>query len=365
MDYVPEKSAFNKIGEAVNDLLGISSHTNSNSNDIPTDENGTFESIDTGRQIFTRTPKSRDETFSRAPATSPSHSTSADPIVGSDDSGPLNGRVLADLQNELRKRAGLNDLIFHPDLEANIRSYIMNGPSCSTSLQHSRVNTRSNISNFLRLGENLWKGHWSPPPTNKDIVDDWYNEINCFNYGPVGRPCSLTCNSQCKQNSPRAGCQTGHFTQMMWGGLTHIGCATYTCNNGSTIAGCVYGKEGGAGGNYMGVLPFEAETAGDLGLNTSTCSAAKHYTFLETEKYPSNSDKLKTFSRKQPSDKTEGEEARLQAYFGRAAPSQQEEQLSSNQYVAESRATTGAGQQVFLRNKANVHLQNDQPVKYV
>lgn len=304
----PEPSALNKLGNAVTGILGINTHNN-NDGSLDAFAESTMEIDSNGRKIFQRPSKVDSD---------PQYN---DNNANYDNSGQLNALILAELQNNHRSAAGLNTLIYHPDLEANIKSYIVNGPSCAAALQHSRVSTRCNISGFLRLGENLWKGYWNPPPTNKDVVDDWYNEKYCFNYGPVGRSCSLQCSSTCQQKSPRAGCQTGHFTQMMWAGLTHIGCAAYTCPSGATIAGCVYGKEGGAGGNYMGVLPFEAETAGELGLSTSTCSAGQYYTFVETgTDVHMNKGGAELHGKVVKEDVAAPSKVALQGYFGAAMP---------------------------------------------
>eukprot|EP00919_Chromeraceae_sp_WS-2016_P003505 GHVR01008513.1.p1 GENE.GHVR01008513.1~~GHVR01008513.1.p1 ORF type:complete len:186 (-),score=37.54 GHVR01008513.1:183-740(-) len=176
---------------------------------------------------------------------------------------------LVRLQNHLRVSAGLQSLETNDALESYISRYLSRGPSCRGSLRHSPQSMRKRVGGFVRVGENLWKGNWTPNP--HDIASDWFNELYCYRYGPLGSPCISNCGKMCKSKSGRAGCQQGHFTQIMWETLTHVGCAVNKCG-GAWLAGCVYGSDKGIGGNWLGRMPFSPRIAKNLGLSTKSCA---------------------------------------------------------------------------------------------
>jgi len=63
-------------------------------------------------------------------------------------------------------------------------------------------------------GENLFAG--SGETKIEDVVKSWASESESYDYASNG--CRGTC---------------GHYTQIVWAGTTHVGCASKTCTTGS------------------------------------------------------------------------------------------------------------------------------------
>merc|ERR1740127_347107 len=89
-------------------------------------------------------------------------------------------------------------------------------------MQHSSSESRSGVAGFNYLGENLAWG-----VTNAKAVELWYDEIK---YTVGGLVSSF-------------GSNTGHYTQVVWNGTTHLGCGIER-----TLLVCQYGE----GGNMQG-----------------------------------------------------------------------------------------------------------------
>jgi hypothetical protein len=121
-----------------------------------------------------------------------------------------------------------------------------------------------NTAGFYYVGENLYKVI-GMEPTGGGIADAWYAEMKDYRYGSVGESCTKGCLG--RTNPP---CQTGHFTQMMWKDSTSIGCAMEKCAGASDtfVAVCQYGP----GGNLVGEIPFDPQTASRLSLGTTQCT---------------------------------------------------------------------------------------------
>lgn len=79
-------------------------------------------------------------------------------------------------------------------------------------------------------GQNIAYGY----PSMKAVVDAWYNEVSNYNY---------------KTGNAKGNGMIGHFTQVVWKGTTHVGCAATKCPNlGGTYYVCDYSPPG----NYIG-----------------------------------------------------------------------------------------------------------------
>ena len=162
------------------------------------------------------------------------------------------------------------------------------------------------VGKFQRVGENLYMswGSQSAKPKGAGVANSWYDEVHCYKYGPIGNSCTTYPNAKCTTETgfpqdPRyvmtgmfdphpptlsppsqvhpisvwvCGCRgAGHFTQLMWESVTHIGCAMHGCGkvNGrwSFLAGCVYGSTTKPyGGNMYGQYPFSDKVAAKLKL---------------------------------------------------------------------------------------------------
>jgi len=127
--------------------------------------------------------------------------------------------------NAVRTRAGLQPLEWNPDLAAlaHSRVHMLSRHGCY--IQHSPLEHRWQKAGFVYIGENLYKVI-NMVPTGVDIVDAWYAEVEDYNYGPVGEPCTK---AKCSDRvSPP--CTLGHFTQVMWARTTDLGCAIAECS---------------------------------------------------------------------------------------------------------------------------------------
>jgi hypothetical protein len=79
-------------------------------------------------------------------------------------------------------------------------------------------------------GQNIAYGY----PSMKAVVDAWYEEVSDYDYS---------------RGTSSNGGVTGHFTQVVWKGTTHVGCASTYCSNlRATYYVCDYSPPG----NYMG-----------------------------------------------------------------------------------------------------------------
>lgn len=180
-------------------------------------------------------------------------------------------RDLKSAHDEVRSRAGLQNLAWDPQLEEMATKRVEYLASNGCFIQHSPVSDLfSGPARYDYVGENLYKVI-GMRPTGVDVADAWYAEIEDYTYGLVGNDCTKW---RCAhRDSPP--CTIGHYTQMLWEESTHLGCARAKCpNRGSSeaddetyIAICHYGP----GGNRVGEIPFSSAVSGRLGHETKTC----------------------------------------------------------------------------------------------
>eukprot|EP00921_Rhytidocystis_pertsovi_P007630 GHVQ01012660.1.p1 GENE.GHVQ01012660.1~~GHVQ01012660.1.p1 ORF type:complete len:503 (+),score=52.92 GHVQ01012660.1:1576-3084(+) len=151
----------------------------------------------------------------------------------------------------------------------------------SCAIEHSSNRARQIIVGWERIpiGENLYKFSRSRKIENVDVetaLASWYNEIDCYRYGPFQHPRNEPRCQRC-QDSSEVGCgacevssHVGHFTQMMWSPSTHLGCAYRFCSRPaaiddptdeiafcSVLIGCEYGEAG----NIVSQIPFSRSDA--------------------------------------------------------------------------------------------------------
>jgi hypothetical protein len=177
---------------------------------------------------------------------------------------------LLELHNNKRLSVGLSALEWNDDLIKFSDNYVLQ--LCS-SFQHSSFQSRSLIGPFKRVGENIIRSYVGQNTT--ELFNLWWNEIYCYQYGSLGSTCTNKFDEICNSNSG-AGPQNGHFTQLTWDSLTHLGCAIHICDDHTTLTvSCNYAAINSYGGNMLGVLPFSSEVAKKLNLNYIPCDKSQ------------------------------------------------------------------------------------------
>lgn len=151
------------------------------------------------------------------------------PVVPADDSRPSNDvelRLLA-AHNSERARVGASRLMWSETLEAEARDWagelIDSGRFAHDPRPHGH-------------GENLWMGWGARVFTPEDMVGDWIVERRQYRRGVF-------------PNVSRTGdwVAVGHYTQLIWRGTTHVGCAVVTRGDRSILA-CRYSPPGNIDG---------------------------------------------------------------------------------------------------------------------
>lgn len=171
--------------------------------------------------------------------------------------------------NVVRERAGIDPLEWSPKLAEMSEARVLKLANEGCYIEHSPLKDRWYEAGFEYIGENLYKVI-NMKPTGVDIVDAWYAEIEDYSFGQVGSQCVK---AKCAGRSSPP-CTLGHFTQVMWGKSTHVGCARAECpdmKKRTFVSVCNYGE----GGNIVGRYPFPAVNAGKLGLGMQDCTYAK------------------------------------------------------------------------------------------
>jgi len=135
-------------------------------------------------------------------------------------------QAVLDQHNVYRCMHGLENLRWDDAIAANAQQY---ATSTGGQMQHSSIQSRSGVAGFNYLGENLAWG-----VTNAKAVEMWYDEIKDTD-GGRGLVSSFNY-------------KTGHYTQVVWKGTTHLGCGIER-----KLLVCQYGE----GGNYEGQFDTE------------------------------------------------------------------------------------------------------------
>ena len=163
-------------------------------------------------------------------------SQSARPVVpiaaprSSRPSDEIETRLLA-AHNSERARAGARALIWSEELETEARDWADHLLSSGTFAHDPSPHGH---------GENLWAGWGSTAFTPERMVGEWIEEKANFRPGVfpnVSRTPNWT--------------DVGHYTQLIWPGTTHVGCAIAARRDRSVLA-CRYAPPGNIDGQRIG-----------------------------------------------------------------------------------------------------------------
>lgn len=136
--------------------------------------------------------------------------------------------------NEYRKRhPGTPLLVWNDDLATKAQAWC-NKMAGDDRMMHQPASARAG------QGENL-AGAWGQPMTGKKATDDWYNEINNYNFA----------------DPKMSKTPVGHFTQVVWKGSRQIGAAMATSATGWHFVVARYRPGGNMrGAEKSNVLPL-------------------------------------------------------------------------------------------------------------
>ncbi len=151
-------------------------------------------------------------------------------IIPADDSRPSSedeSRLL-EAHNRERARLGATSLIWSQALEAEARDWAVELIDSGRFAHDPRPHGH---------GENLWMGWGDRFFTPENMVGDWIAERR--DYRPGVFP-----------NVSRTGdwVAVGHYTQLIWGGTTHVGCAVERRGDRALLA-CRYSPPGNIDGH--------------------------------------------------------------------------------------------------------------------
>lgn len=157
--------------------------------------------------------------------------------------------------NVERAKHGVAALDWSADLAKNAQAWVN---ACHTSRNsngdeffcHQNSTSGCGTDASYHYGENLSFGY--PSRSGKDAVDEWYCEINAYDFDNPAVRGGVTFG--CDNNPDKV---TGHFTQVVWRDTKRMGCARNTCSlggNTGTLWACEYDPPGNFNANQSGVL---------------------------------------------------------------------------------------------------------------
>lgn len=151
------------------------------------------------------------------------------PIVRADDARPSSDleRRLLEAHNIERARVRAGSMIWSDNLEAEAREWAEQLIASDRFAHDPRPHGH---------GENLWMGWGDRVFQPEDMVGDWIAERRLYRPGVF-------------PNVSRTGdwVAVGHYTQLIWRGTTHVGCAVATRGDRSILA-CRYSPPGNIDG---------------------------------------------------------------------------------------------------------------------
>lgn len=149
-------------------------------------------------------------------------------IITGSEPGVLRG--ITDAHNKYRKKTGVPNLVWSPEIAA----YAQKWAEYLKANNRCKMKHRSHAGKKEKpYGENLaWAG--GKELGADEVVEMWYEEIKDYNYA---------------NNSCRAVC--GHYTQVVWKTSRKVGCGMTRCGN-EEVWVCNYDPPG----NWVGQKPY-------------------------------------------------------------------------------------------------------------
>jgi len=157
----------------------------------------------------------------------------------------INADAVTNAHNELRKKHGLDPLVYEKSLEEKAQKWAKKLHDDGCKMAHSHGDTGENLfwasaysSAAARDERGAWIWHRSVQRVDeREVVQAWYDEVQWYDY---------------EKNSCQEGKVCGHYTQVVWHTTTEVGCAATVCEDFSQIWVCEYAPAG----NVVGKRPY-------------------------------------------------------------------------------------------------------------
>ncbi|CAI7855274.1 unnamed protein product [Closterium sp. NIES-54] len=146
--------------------------------------------------------------------------------------GPIDIGAILEVHNAARREVGVADLAWDNGVAAAAQEWADQLAAAGCPLQHGGAEG---------LGQNLyWRAPAGlTPEEDRMAVQAWVDEKADWTPSPVPEGCV-------------EGRMCGHYTQVVWAGTTHVGCASAQCPDGGGMWVCDYSPQG----NIIGSTPF-------------------------------------------------------------------------------------------------------------